>query len=62
MIVALNASPVESIQRQTGGAHGVLVTAVHPAAFGQAIGVTRRQALEHDVEDRGGKRGLQRAR
>jgi propanol-preferring alcohol dehydrogenase len=43
--ITVNASlenPVESIQRQTGGVHGVLVTAVHPAAFGQAIGMTRR--------------------
>ncbi|MDQ0279364.1 propanol-preferring alcohol dehydrogenase [Arthrobacter silviterrae] len=39
---ALNEDPVEAIQRQTGGVHGVLVTAVHPAAFGQAIGMTRR--------------------
>ncbi len=34
--------PAEAIQAATGGAHGVLVTAVHPAAFGQAIGMTRR--------------------
>lgn len=34
--------PVEVIQRATGGAHGVLVTAVHPSAFGQAIGMARR--------------------
>lgn len=34
--------PAEAIQKATGGAHGVLVTAVHPAAFGQAIGMTRR--------------------
>lgn len=39
---ARNEDPVEAIQRQTGGVHGVLVTAVHPAAFGQAIGMTRR--------------------
>jgi Zn-dependent alcohol dehydrogenases len=26
----------------TGGAHGVLVTAVHPSAFGQAIHMSRR--------------------
>ncbi|WP_113719404.1 alcohol dehydrogenase AdhP [Arthrobacter dokdonensis] len=39
---ARNEDPVESIQRQTGGVHGVLVSAVHPAAFGQAIGMTRR--------------------
>ncbi|NUP73772.1 MAG: zinc-binding dehydrogenase, partial [Sinomonas sp.] len=31
-----------AIQKATGGAHGVLVPAVHPAAFGQAIGMTRR--------------------
>ena len=29
--------PVAAIQRQTSGVHGALVTAVHPAAFGQAI-------------------------
>ncbi|MFQ6155226.1 alcohol dehydrogenase AdhP [Micrococcus luteus] len=34
--------PASAIQEATGGAHGVLVTAVHPAAFGQAIGMTRR--------------------
>lgn len=39
---ALNEDPVEAIQAQTGGAHGVLVTAVHPSAFGQAIGMARR--------------------
>ncbi|MBP2411477.1 propanol-preferring alcohol dehydrogenase [Arthrobacter stackebrandtii] len=39
---ALSEDPVEAIQRETGGVHGVLVTAVHPAAFGQAIGMTRR--------------------
>ena len=39
---AMDGDPVEAIQRQTGGVHGVLVTAVHPAAFGQAIGMTRR--------------------
>ena len=42
VINALREDPVEAVQRQTGGAHGVLVTAVHPAAFGQAIGMTRR--------------------
>ncbi|MDJ0377110.1 alcohol dehydrogenase AdhP [Cryobacterium sp. PH31-L1] len=42
VINALNENPVEVIQAKTGGAHGVLVTAVHPAAFGQAIGMTRR--------------------
>jgi propanol-preferring alcohol dehydrogenase len=39
---ARDEDPVEAIQRATGGVHGVLVTAVHPAAFGQAIGMTRR--------------------
>ena len=39
---ARSEDPVEAIQRETGGAHGVLVTAVHPSAFGQAIGMTRR--------------------
>ncbi|MEE1621030.1 alcohol dehydrogenase AdhP [Zafaria sp. J156] len=34
--------PAEAVQAATGGAHGVLVTAVHPAAFGQAIGMARR--------------------
>jgi len=42
VINALNENPVEVIQRETGGVHGVLVTAVHPSAFGQAIGMTRR--------------------
>ncbi|QIM17389.1 alcohol dehydrogenase AdhP [Leucobacter insecticola] len=39
---ARNEDPVAVIQKATGGAHGVLVTAVHPSAFGQAIGMTRR--------------------
>jgi propanol-preferring alcohol dehydrogenase len=39
---AANEDPVEAIQKATGGSHGVLVTAVHPKAFGQAIGFTRR--------------------
>ena len=34
--------PVAVIQSSVGGSHGVLVTAVHPKAFGQAIGMTRR--------------------
>ncbi|SFR78258.1 alcohol dehydrogenase, propanol-preferring [Agromyces sp. CF514] len=35
--------PVAKVVEATGGgAHGVLVTAVHPSAFGQAIGMTRR--------------------
>jgi len=36
--------PAAAVQEQTGGAHGVLVTAVHPKAFGQAVGVARRGA------------------
>ncbi len=39
---ALTEDPVAAIAEQTGGAHGVLVTAVHPQAFGQAIGMARR--------------------
>ena len=39
---AKDEDPIEAIQKAVGGAHGVLVTAVHPAAFGQAIGMTRR--------------------
>ncbi|MDQ1059767.1 propanol-preferring alcohol dehydrogenase [Arthrobacter globiformis] len=39
---ALHEDPAEVIQRKTGGCHGVLVTAVHPSAFGQAIGMARR--------------------
>ncbi|WP_413232653.1 alcohol dehydrogenase AdhP [Mycolicibacterium sp. 050158] len=33
---------VAEVQKLTGGVHGVLVTAVHPQAFGQAIGLARR--------------------
>ncbi len=43
--ITLNAQgpdPAQEILEQTGGAHGVLVTAVHPSAFGQAITMTRR--------------------
>lgn len=39
---ANGADPAAEIQEQVGGAHGVLVTAVHPSAFGQAINTTRR--------------------
>lgn len=35
--------PARQIQEQTGGAHGVLVTAVSPVAFKQAIGMLRRR-------------------
>lgn len=41
-INARKENPVEVIQRDIGGAHGVLVTAVSNAAFGQAIGMARR--------------------
>ena len=33
--------PVGYLQRQIGGAHGALVTAVSPGAFGQAVGMMR---------------------
>ncbi|AXG15463.1 alcohol dehydrogenase AdhP [Intrasporangium calvum] len=42
VVNALEGDPGEAILAQTGGAHGVLVTAVHPSAFGQAIHMTRR--------------------
>jgi propanol-preferring alcohol dehydrogenase len=43
--VALNAAeldPVAEVQSQMGGVHGMLVTAVSNAAFGQAVGMLRR--------------------
>lgn len=40
---AKHKDPAEAVQEFTdGGAHGVLVTAVHPQAFGQAIGMARK--------------------
>lgn len=42
VVNAAKVDPVEAIQDLTGGAHGVLVTAVHPKAFGQATGMSRR--------------------
>lgn len=43
VVNARTEDPVESIVNFTnGGAHGVLVTAVHPQAFGQAIGMARK--------------------
>ncbi|MDQ1482590.1 MAG: alcohol dehydrogenase, propanol-preferring [Actinomycetota bacterium] len=42
VVNALTENPAEVIQREIGGAHAVLVTAVHPSAFGQAIHMTRR--------------------
>ena len=41
-INARTENPVEVVQRDIGGAHGVLVTAVSNSAFGQAIGMARR--------------------
>ena len=41
---AATTDPGEAIQEATGGTHGVLVTAVHPRAFGQALAATRRGA------------------
>lgn len=43
--LAINAAeedPVRVVQRAFGGAHGVLVTAVSRAAFGQAVGMLRK--------------------
>ena len=42
VVNARTQNPIEVIQAATGGAHGVLVTAVHPDAFGQAIHMSRR--------------------
>ena len=42
VVNAVHEDPTEVVQRVTGGAHGVLVTAVHPSAFGQAIHMSRR--------------------
>jgi len=44
VVNAITEDPIEVIQRVTGGAHGVLVTAVHPSAFGQSIHMARRGA------------------
>ncbi|NKQ09668.1 alcohol dehydrogenase AdhP [Pseudomonas sp. SST3] len=41
-INARREDPVAIVQRDIGGAHGVLVTAVSNSAFGQAIGMARR--------------------
>ena len=44
--VAVNATegdPAQAVQKATGGAHGVLVTAVSRSAFAQAIGMVRRR-------------------
>jgi alcohol dehydrogenase, propanol-preferring len=42
VVNARTADVVAEVQKATGGVHGVLVTAVHPEAFGQAIGLARR--------------------
>lgn len=43
VVNAAKVDPVAAVQEATGGgAHGILVTAVHPSAFGQAIGMARR--------------------
>lgn len=42
LVNAATEDPVAKIQEATGGTDGVLVTAVHPKAFGQAIGMARR--------------------
>lgn len=39
---ARNSDPVAHLKQEIGGAHGVLVTAVSPRAFEQAIGMARR--------------------
>ena len=41
-IDAKTQDPATEMQKQTGGAHGVLVTAVSPIAFKQAVGMLRR--------------------
>ena len=40
---AVSDNPADKIQRIIGGAHGVVVTAVSPTAFKQAIGMLRRR-------------------
>jgi propanol-preferring alcohol dehydrogenase len=42
VVDAGNDDPAAVIQNKTGGAHGVLVTAVSPVAFKQAVGMLRR--------------------
>src|SRR4029079_17917245 len=43
MVDASSEDPARQIQEKTGGAHGVLVTAVSPIAFKQAVGMLRRR-------------------
>lgn len=42
VVNAKSGDPAATIQKETGGAHGVLVTAVSRPAFAQAIGMVRR--------------------
>ena len=42
VVNARTQDPSRGHPERTGGAHGVLVTAVHPTAFGQAIHMSRR--------------------
>jgi propanol-preferring alcohol dehydrogenase len=42
VVNAATHDPVQEIQRQIGGAHGALVTAVSRAAFAQGVGMLRR--------------------
>lgn len=44
-INAKETDPAEMVQRQLGGVHGVLVTAVSTAAFRQALDMLRRKAV-----------------
>jgi alcohol dehydrogenase, propanol-preferring len=43
VVNAAEQDPVEAVKRAFGGAHGVLVTAVSPQAFAQAMGMARRR-------------------
>ena len=43
VVNARTSDVVAEVQKATGGVHGVLVTAVHPQAFGQAIGSPSRR-------------------
>ncbi|SMY12198.1 alcohol dehydrogenase, propanol-preferring [Brevibacterium jeotgali] len=42
VVNAMDGDPAAAVQEAIGGAHAVLVTAVHKDAFGQAIAMTRR--------------------
>ena len=43
VVNAMNADPVKELQRALRGAHGVLVTAVSPKAFEQALGMLHKR-------------------